>query len=160
MKNVERVGDTNIVGLHTANHNERGNPHPQYVRRYTDGLKTNIAIIGGWNVGDGSFAGGYRRDGDFIDVWFKYVMPSTSQSASKFGINIPIDIPSPGIGMYVGSGVLASSSRATRKPLTILFSGGTGYNLYKPDGDALTPITSGSDYSDGAQISGLIRVRT
>lgn len=160
MKNVERVGDTNIVGLHTANHNERGNPHPQYVRRYTDGLKTDIGILGGWNVGDGSFAGGYRRDGDFIDVWFKYVMPSTSQSASNFGINIPIDIPSPGLGMYVGSGVWLSPSRATRKPLTILFSGGTGYYAYKPDGDLVVPTTGVDDYLEGAQISGLIRVRT
>lgn len=30
MKNVERVGDTDFYGLHTGNHNELGDPHPQY----------------------------------------------------------------------------------------------------------------------------------
>lgn len=141
MKNVDTVGDTEIYGLHTANHNDIGNPHPQYAYRGSGWAPVSLGVLG-MTFGNSTLEAFRRADGDLVSLWWKLTIGSTASAGSYLAFNRPTGDPAPlgGDKMYAGSGVFIGVSGTVQQLVTYQNAGGS-FLIVKPSGQVNSMAT-------------------
>lgn len=152
-KNVDRVGDSDAFVFHKFNHNDRGNPHPQYLLKDSGWSENTVYGIRG--VGNGTRQGFHREYLGTYELWFRFIAGSTSAPGGFTNITLPEHLTVlGGVGMYAGSGTLTTSGGVFH-PLMFFNAGGNGVRMMR----ANVPAANIDSMPAGNEYTGLIQVR-